>query len=416
MTKRFNRVCVVGLGYVGLPTAALLATNDIEVIGVDVDPERVAMINAGVTPITEPQLDIMVRGTIASEKLRAQEEPVAADAFIIAVPTPFKSGHVPDLSHLREAAGNLARMLEAGNLVVLESTSPVGTTEALCEWLAKARPDLSFPGSNGESSDIRVAYSPERVLPGQIITELLNNDRIVGGITPACAAAAAALYESFLRGSCAITTVRTAELAKLTENAYRDVNIAFANEISLVCNALDIDPWELIELTNQHPRVDVLRPGPGVGGHCIAVDPWFIVHAVPELTPLIRTARQVNDNKPLWVVDQVLAACRKLKHPDIACLGLSYKADVGDLRESPAIAIVQRLRASIDGRVLVVEPHIKTLPRELADGKRVELVDLDEALAAAEVIVLLTDHRVFRDIDPHRLAERPVIDTRGIWR
>ena len=273
-----------------------------------------------------------------------------------------------------------------------------------------------FPVRTGRAATSASLTAPERVLPGQIITELLNNDRIVGGITPACAAAAAALYESFLRGSCAITTVRTAELAKLTENAYRDVNIAFANEISLVCNALDIDPWELIELTNQHPRVDVLRPGPGVGGHCIAVDPWFIVHAVPELTPLIRTARQVNDNKPLWVVDQVLAACRKLKHPDIACLGLSYKADVGDLRESPAIAIVQRLRASIDGRVLVVEPHIKTLPRELADGKRVELVDLDEALAAAEVIVLLTDHRVFRDIDPHRLAERPVIDTRGIWR
>ena len=212
-----------------------------------------------------------------------------------------------------------------------------------------------------------------------------------------------------------MTTVRTAELAKLTENAYRDVNIAFANEISLVCNAFDIDPWKLIELTNQHPRVDILQPGPGVGGHCIAVDPWFIVHAVPELTPLIRAARQVNDGKPLWVVEQVLAACRKLKRPDVACLGLSYKADVDDLRESPAIAVVQRLRASISGRVLVVEPHIKTLPRELADGKRIELVDLDEALTAAEVIVLLTDHWLFRDISPHRLAGRPVIDTRGVW-
>ena len=415
VAKQFKRVCVVGLGYVGLPTAALLATNDVEVVGVDVDSERVTMINSGVTPIAEPHLDMMIRGAVASEKLRAQEEPAAADAFIMAVPTPFKSGHAPDLSHLREAAEKLARVLEAGNLVVLESTSPVGTTEALCEWLAKARPDLSFPDSNGESSDIRVAYCPERVLPGQILTELLNNDRIVGGITRACAAAATALYETFLHGSCSVTTVRTAELAKLTENAYRDVNIAFANEISLVCNALDIDPWKLIELTNQHPRVDVLRPGPGVGGHCIAVDPWFIVHAAPELTPLIRAARQVNDDKPLWVVDQVLAACRKLKRPDVACLGLSYKADVGDLRESPSIDVVQRLRASISGRVLVVEPHIKTLPRELAHGKRIELVDLDEALTAAEVIVLLTDHWLFRDIDPHRLASKPVIDTRGIW-
>ena len=212
-----------------------------------------------------------------------------------------------------------------------------------------------------------------------------------------------------------MTTVRTAELVKLTENAYRDINIAFANEISLVCNALDIDPWELIKLANQHPRVDVLRPGPGVGGHCIAVDPWFIVHAAPELTPLIRAARQVNNDKPLRVVDQVLAACRKLKRPDVACLGLSYKADVGDLRESPSIVVVQRLHASISGRVLVVEPHIKTLPRDLADGKRIELVDLDEALAAAEVIVLLTDHWLFRDINPQRLADKLVIDTRGLW-
>ena len=358
----------------------------------------------------------MVRGAVVSGKLRAQEELAPADAFIIAVPTPLKDGHAPDLSHLQAAARSLAPVLRSGNLVVLESTSPVGTTEALCEWLSALRPDLSFPNSKGEGSDIRVAYSPERILPGRIIVELLQNDRVVGGVTPACAAAAKALYEVFLQGTCSITNARTAELAKLTENAYRDVNIAFANEISSVCEFLGVDPWELIDLTNRHPRVDVLRPGPGVGGHCIAVDPWFLVHSAPDLTPLIGTARRVNDDKPRKVIERVLTAAAEMAQPDIACLGLSYKADVGDLRESPSIEVVRGLQQSVAGRLLVVEPHIDVLPPELRQSNRTMLVSLDEALMSAEIVVLLTDHQEFRNIDQCKLKDKLIIDTRGIWR
>ena len=410
----FERVCVVGLGYVGLPTAAILATKGLEVIGVDVEPDRVRVVNAGAAPIVEPDLEAMVREAVTSGRLRAQEDVAAADAFIIAVPTPLKSDHVPDLGHLRDAVASVAGVLALGNLVVLESTSPVGTTEAVCEWLAEARPDLSFPHTSGEASDIRVAYSPERVLPGAILNELVNNDRIIGGITPSCARAAEALYLNFVNGDCSVTTARTAELVKLTENAYRDVNIAFANEVSLICDTLAVDPWELIELANRHPRVEVLRPGPGVGGHCIAVDPWFLVHSVPELTPLIQAARQVNDKKPGWVVKRVRAACEGLERPDVACLGLAYKADVGDLRESPAVEIVRLLQAEVSGRVLVVEPHIASLPVELA-RERIELVSLDDALLAADVIVMLTDHREFLEIEPRRLVGKRLVDTRGVW-
>ena len=415
VAKQLNRVCVVGLGYVGLPTAAALATNDIEVIGVDIDPVRIATVNSGAAPIAEPQLDAMVRGAIATGKLRAQRQFPTADAFIIAVPTPFTRNLEPDLCHLRDAVHHLAPVLQVGNLIVLESTSPVGTTEEMCNWLAEARPDLSFPNTNGEASDIRVAYSPERVLPGRILVELLNNDRVVGGVTPKCAAAATNLYATFSHGTCCTTTARTAELAKLTENAYRDVNIAFANEISLVCTALEVNPWELIELTNRHPRVDVLKPGPGVGGHCIAVDPWFIVHSAPHLTPLIRTARKVNDDQPLRVVDQVLASCTGISHPNVACFGLAYKADVGDLRESPSITVARHLRDRISGNLVVVEPYIDHLPPELVNVGEIELVELNDALESSNVIVLLTDHRVFRDIDFKHLAGKILVDTRGIW-
>ena len=411
----FRRVCVVGLGYVGLPTAAVLATRGVDVVGVDLDPDRVRSVNSGATPIAEPRLATLLGEAVAGGRLRAREAVVAAEAFVIAVPTPFKADRVPDLSHLRDAVTSVAEALVSGNLVVLESTSPVGTTHTVCEWLAHARPDLSFPHEAGEASDIRVAYSPERVLPGDILDELVNNDRIVGGVTPACAQAAVSLYRRFVRGTCSITTAKTAELVKLTENAYRDVNIAFANEISLVCDTLGLDPWELIELANRHPRVDVLRPGPGVGGHCVAVDPWFLVHSAPGPTPLVRAARQVNDARPLWVIDRVLAACDGLDHPKVACLGLAYKADVGDLRESPAVTIVRRLSERVPGRVAVVEPNIETLPEELDTG-RIELVDLGDALSAADVVVVLTDHREFREIERQRLHGKRLVDTRGVWR
>ena len=414
--RRFGRICVVGLGYVGLPTAAVLAARGVEVIGVDTDAERVRTINAGAVPIVEPDLDRVVAEAVSTGRLRGRETPVPADGFIIAVPTPFDAGRVPDLGCLREAAASLAPVLVRGNLVILESTSPVGTTEALCGWLADARPDLSFPHVAGSASDIRVAYSPERVLPGRILAELVANDRIVGGVTPACATAAAELYGLFLEGACSLTGARTAELVKLAENAYRDVNIAFANEIALVGDALGVDPWETIDLANRHPRVDILRPGPGVGGHCIAVDPWFLVHAQPDLTALIAAARRVNDAMPRRVVDRIQAACRGMTSARIACLGLAYKADVGDLRESPSVAVVRMLAASQPGSVDVVEPHIGSLPEELAEGDRVRLVELDEAVANADVVVLLTDHREFRDIEPDRLTGKRIVDTRGVWR
>ena len=413
--RPWERICVIGLGYVGLPTAAVLASTRRHVIGVDIDPSRVAIINEGRTPITEPDLSSLVRNAVASGRLQAQTAVAPADAFIIAVPTPLKGDREPDLGHLRCAATEVAKVLVPNNLVVLESTSPVGTTDAFCDWLATARPDLSLPHLAGAASDIRVAYSPERVLPGAIVEELVENDRIIGGITPECGEAARSLFLQFVHGECSVTNSRTAELVKLTENAHRDVNIAFANEVALVCDAHGVDPWELIELANRHPRVSVLQPGPGVGGHCIAVDPWFLVHSAPELTPVIQTARHVNDRRPDWVVDRVEAACRGIARPDIACLGLAYKADVGDLRESPAIEIVKKLRTRIAGRVVVVEPHIDNLPVELAD-ERVDLVDLDEALEVATVALLLTDHREFLEIDPGCLRGKRLVDTRGAWR
>ena len=415
MTEDMGRVCVVGLGYVGVPTAAVLAGHGMEVIGVDIDPERVETINSGASPFDEPGLDSLVAEVVASGALSARSEPAPADAFIIAVPTPIREDRSPDLSYVRAAVDNLAPVLGKGNLVVLESTCPVGTTERVCEWLASSRPDLTFPHSAGEASDIRVAYCAERILPGNALEELVANDRIIGGVSPACAEAAKSLYEVFVEGACHVTTVRTAELAKLAENAFRDVNVAFANEISLVCSALGIDPWKLIALANRHPRVEILKPGPGVGGHCIPVDPWFIADAAPHLTPLIQAARQVNDGMPKVVADRVIAECEGLDAPVVTCLGLAYKADAADLRESPAIEVVRDLQERINGRILVVEPFVSELPDEVADDRSTELVGLDEGLKAADVVVLLTDHSVFAGISSESLASKSVVESRGLW-
>ena len=410
-----GRVCVVGLGYVGVPTAAVLAGHGMEVIGVDIDRERVGTINSGASPFDEPGLDSLVAEVVASGALSARGEPAPADAFVIAVPTPIREDRSPDLSYVRAAVDNLAPVLGKGNLVVLESTCPVGTTERVCEWLASSRPDLTFPHSAGEASDIRVAYCAERILPGNALEELVANDRIIGGVSPACAEAAKSLYEVFVEGACHVTTVRTAELAKLAENAFRDVNVAFANEISLVCRALGIDPWKLIALANRHPRVEILNPGPGVGGHCIPVDPWFIADAAPHLTPLIQAARQVNDGMPKVVADRVIAECEGLDAPVVTCLGLAYKADAADLRESPAIEVVRDLQERINGRILVVEPFVSELPDEVADDRSTELVGLDEGLKAANVVVLLTDHSVFAGISSESLASKSVVESRGLW-
>ena len=415
MGKNTRSVCVLGLGYVGLPTAALLAANGIDVIGVDTDPQRVDVINSGASPISEPGLDRAVADAVASGRLRAELEPEAAGAFIVAVPTPIKPDHTPDLRTLFGAIDGLAPLLRPQDLVIVESTSPVGTTEEVSARLEKLRPDLSFPHALGDSSDIRVAYCPERVMPGNALAELVSNDRVIGGVSPTCATAARSLYETFVKGQCHLTNSRTAEMVKLSENAFRDVNIAFANELSILCDTLGIDPWALISLANRHPRVNVLQPGPGVGGHCIPVDPWFIAHSDPERTPLIQAARNVNDSKPEWVASRVTQMCSDLDDPVVACLGLSYKRDSADLRESPSIAAVQGIRRLFEGPVLVVEPHVDTLPADLAGDGACELVGLRYALDMADVVVLLTDHSEFLDIDPRRLTGKRVLDTRGVW-
>lgn len=412
----FSSVCVIGLGYVGLPTAAVLASRGLNVLGVDIDERAVALINEGKVHIIEPDLDILVNGAVATGKLRASTAPEPADAFIIAVPTPFTDGRVPDLSFIEAAVDSLAQVLKAGDLIIIESTSPVGTTEMVSEKLAAAHSDLAFPHAAGDDADIQIAHSPERVLPGKVLMELVRNDRVIGGISQRCAERAVQLYKVAVDGQCLTTTARTAELVKLTENAYRDVNIAFANEISLVCDELDIDVWETLELANHHPRVNILNPGPGVGGHCIAVDPWFIVHSAPDATPLIRSARQVNDGKPAAIADKIVAAAETFSQPVIAFLGLAYKANIDDLRESPAIEIVDRLADEVTGGFLIVEPHISALPEAFAGKHHVKLVDLDTALESADVIVLLTDHEAFKNVDETLLEGKPVFDTRGLWR
>lgn len=416
----FQTISIIGLGYIGLPTAAMFASRKIRVVGVDVNQATVETINRGEIHIVEPDLDMVVHAAVSQGYLRATTKPEPAQAFLIAVPTPFKGNkHEPDLKYIETACKAIAPVLAPGNLVVLESTSPVGATEAMAGWLAKARPDLSFPQKAGELSDVRIAHCPERVLPGKVMQELITNDRVIGGMTPRCSALAAELYSSFVTGECVIaSSPRVAEMAKLTENSFRDVNIAFANELSIICDKLNIDVWELIRLANRHPRVNVLQPGAGVGGHCIACDPWFIVSSAPEEARLIRTAREVNDAKPHWVlakihgeIGAILDSGKKRKPKDvtIACYGVAFKPDIDDLRDSPALEITQSLIKAHSGNVLVVEPNIEALPPAL---KGAALVDMLGA-AEADLHVLLVDHKYFRALKPNTSAT--IIDTRGIW-
>lgn len=409
-----SRICVVGMGYIGLPTSAVFADNGVDVCGVDVDPRVIESINQGKPHIVEPDLDVLLRKVVQAGRLHATAQPEAADAFIIAVPTPFKEAHVPDLSYIEAAAASIAPVLQPGNLVILESTSPVGATEQLSHWLAEHRPDLTFPHQSGDLSDIRVAHCPERVLPGLILREVVENDRIIGGVTRKCAQAAMSLYRVFVKGDIHLTNARTAEMAKLTENAFRDVNIALANELSVLCEKQRINVWELIRLANLHPRVNILQPGPGVGGHCIAIDPWFIVSADPENSRLIRTAREVNLYKPQFVVDKVKKLASGLKEPVIACLGLSYKANVDDLRESPAVDIVEHLARDKVGELLVVEPHVNELPKRLAD-LNLRLWDFNQATDRANILLLLVDHMSFLSVDHDVVKNKIVVDTRGVW-
>ncbi|WP_239953202.1 UDP-N-acetyl-D-mannosamine dehydrogenase [Pantoea sp. Z09] len=417
----FDTISVIGLGYIGLPTAAVFASQKKNVVGVDINARAVETINRGAIHIVEPALDKVVHEAVTQGYLRATTQPEAADAFLIAVPTPFMADHQPDLRFVKAAAESIAPVLKKGDLVILESTSPVGATEQMAEWLAVTRPDLRFP-QHGGTPDIFIAYCPERVLPGKIMQELIHNDRVIGGMTPACSAQASALYRLFLQGECVETNARTAELCKLTENSFRDVNIAFANELSLICADQGINVWELIALANRHPRVNILQPGPGVGGHCIAVDPWFIVAQNPSLARLIRTAREVNDSKPHWVLNQVktaLADCltqsgKRADEVVIACFGLAFKPNIDDLRESPAMQVAQMIAEWHRGQSWVVEPHIDALPAALGD--KATLVSCEQALAQADVLVMLVDHDRFRAVEASQVTQRWIVDTRGVWR
>lgn len=421
----FDTVSVIGLGYIGLPTAAMFASKGKNVIGVDVNQKTVDTINEGNVHIVEPGLDVIVRDAVSQGYLKAVTIPEPADAFLIAVPTPFSNLDTvsgipqPDLSFVESAVKAVASVLKKGDLVILESTSPVGTTEKVANWLAECRPDLMFPKNDAVEADIFIAHCPERVLPGQVVKELVENDRVIGGITQRCSEAAIELYETFVEGNCVGTDARTAEMTKLTENASRDVSIAFANELSMICDKINVDVWELIDLANRHPRVNILRPGPGVGGHCIAVDPWFIVSSSPDESVLIHTARNVNDSKSHWVVNKVEAEVRRLQDSlletskrkiSVAFYGLAFKADIDDLRESPAVKIVKSVSNLLDVEILVVEPNAETLPDELAFC---HLVSNRLANELADIHVLLVNHRVFYQAKPLRGL---IIDTQGIWR
>lgn len=409
-------VAVVGLGYIGLPTAAALASRGLDVIGVDNNPTTIEAVSRGDLPFLEPDLAVVVSGAISQGLLRPTMQMPQADAFIIAVPTPFLEDRTADLSYVQSAVEAIAPELRGGEVIILESTSPPGTSALITQWLTSLRPDLRMPTTGGPPPDIFVAHCPERVLPGRIMIELVTNDRVVGGITPACARKAAAIYRVFCQGTIHITDAASAEMAKLVENAYRDVNIAFANELSLICEALRLDVWEVIEMANRHPRVNILRPGPGVGGHCIAVDPWFIIGAAPELATLIRTAREVNDGKPDHVVSQVVKKASRFRAPTIACLGLAYKAGVDDLRESPAVKIVEDIASMVhEATIAVAEPYIDRLPQELAHFDHVRLSTTEDAVENADIVVLLVDHEQFKAINRSRLSGKVIYDTRGIW-
>ena len=409
----FNKIGVIGLGYIGLPTAAVFARSGIEVIGVDVNPNVVDMINTGKAHIVEADLDELLHSVIENGSLKASLQAEEADAYLIAVPTPFKGDHEPDLTYVEEAVRSIAPYVKEGSLLVLESTVPPGATQKMVEWLEDIRPDLKEKGGAGVA--YYAAHCPERVLPGQVLIELVVNDRIIGGTTQKCSEYAQSLYQLFVEGNCVITSARTAELAKLTENSFRDVNIAFANELSVICDKLDIDVWELISLANRHPRVNILQPGPGVGGHCIAVDPWFIVDAVPNETKIIRAAREINDNKPNWVIEKVVdaAAATGKERPIIACLGLAFKADIDDLRESPAMMITECIAHTSIGEVITVEPNIKMQTQNLSK-LGVPLVMIDTAMKEADIIVILVNHKEFILKRKELQKNNNVIDTSGL--
>ncbi len=406
MQRISQKIVVMGLGYIGLPTASMLATKGHQVLGVDVNEAAVATINSGRIHIIEPDLDILVRSAVNSGNLKASLTPEEGDTFIIAVPTPFMeiegNPKAPDLTYVEAATRAIVPVLREGNLVILESTSPVGTTELIYKIIIETRPELA--------GKIHCAHCPERVLPGHILRELVDNDRIIGGLSKAANEQARDLYKSFCNGAILLTDSKTAELSKLVENSFRDVNIAFANELSMICDKLGINVWEMISLANRHPRVNILQPGPGVGGHCIAVDPWFVVAAAPEQARLIRTAREVNDAKPHWVIDKVKAKAARFRDPVIGCLGLTFKANIDDMRESPSFDIVKDLLGQNIGKIMACDPNVQ------ASKVNFPLFDLKQVIKEADILLLLVDHTEFKDIDLDTIKDKVVIDTKGVLR
>lgn len=409
-----TKVSVIGLGYIGLPTAALIARSGARVLGIDVSADVVDTINNGKIHIEEVDLDGLVQAVVSRGTLRASTIPEAADVFVIAVPTPVGPDHAPDISHVLQATRTIAPVLKTGDLVILESTSPVGTTDAICHLLAELRPDLAVPGSTEATPDLFIAYCPERVLPGRILFELVNNDRCIGGATPRCARKAMTFYRNFVRGECVTTTSKAAEMVKLVENSFRDVNIAFANELSMIADRMGIDVWEVIRLANRHPRVNILQPGPGVGGHCIAVDPWFIVHGDPEKARLIRTAREVNEDKTEHVIARAAALIEAEPGASVACLGLAFKPNIDDFRESPAVRVAADLAHRFKGQIRLVDPYAHMLPPEF-DGSDASLIELDSALSECDILIVLVDHDVFKAVSSEEFEDKIVYDTRGIW-
>ena len=409
-------VVFVGLGYIGLPTAVVMANHGVRVHGVDVNASAVERIQRGEVTIVEPGLEEELQKAVNSGQLTATTEMQHGDAFVIAVPTPFKENYEGDLSYIMSAAESIAPQLRGDETVILESTSPPRTTEKLAAKIMELRPDLSQDGADGKPI-VHFAYCPERILPGKALEELITNDRIIGGRTPEAARRAREVYASFCEGELLVTDDVTAEMSKLTENSFRDVNIAFANELSLIADNLGIDVWELIELANHHPRVNILQPGPGVGGHCIAVDPWFIVAADRENSNLIRTAREVNDGKPKWVIGQVEQACSHIDSPVIAALGLAFKANIDDLRESPAMNITRDLAEHVNhATVLAVEPNVSELPKGLQGLPNVEFAEYKDAIDRADVVLLLVDHDEFKALPATALKGKALVDTKGLWR
>jgi len=393
-----EKICIVGMGYIGLPTAAVLCKEGYEVHGVDISQEVVDTINRGEIHIVEPDLDVAIKSAVEAGLLHASREPIAADVYMIAVPTPFHDGFVPNIDYVLSATEAIAPYITEGNLVILESTSPIGTTEKMEDVLKEV----------GVSTEkVSIAHCPERVLPGHIMRELIENDRIVGGTSDPATKAVADFYRKFVGGEVLETNARTAEMAKLTENSYRDANIAFANELSILCDKFEIDVWNLIDLANRHPRVNILKPGPGVGGHCIAVDPWFIVHKGGADAKLIRTAREVNTRKMEWTISGIVVAAKEFERengrvPKIACMGLAFKPDIDDLRESPSFAIAKSLESG-GHEVLFVEPNLER-------HVDVELSTVEDAITQADIIVYLVAHKEFKDM---KLDEKIVLDYCG---